>query len=123
MIMQKKLTVIENEAECCTPASLTLPERQQAHTMAAVLAALADPTRLSIIMMLAKSAEAVCVCDITDSFDLGQPTISHHLKILREAGLISSDKRGKWVYYALVPHRLAEVQTVLAQLLPDKVLA
>lgn len=79
------------------------------------MASIADPTRLSIVNMLAGSSEAVCVCDITDSFTLGQPTISHHLRILREAGLIVGDKRGKWVYYSIVEAKLKEIQAFLGK--------
>lgn len=110
--MKKELTVIQNNNCCPTPPEIKL-ERSQAENGAALLASIADPTRLSIVNMLAGSSEAVCVCDITDSFTLGQPTISHHLRILREAGLITGDKRGKWVYYSIVPSKLLEIQNLL----------
>jgi len=109
--MKKELTVIQKV--CCPPAVNPTIERNQAEAGAALLSAIADPTRLSIISMLAASGEAVCVCDITDSFTLGQPTISHHLRIMREAGIISGDKRGKWVYYSLVQSKYHEVQSLL----------
>jgi ArsR family transcriptional regulator, arsenate/arsenite/antimonite-responsive transcriptional repressor len=66
-----------------------------------LLSALADPTRLGIVTMLSGLDEPLCVCDIVTQFDLGQPTISHHLKVLREAGLVGCEKRGLWVYYWL----------------------
>ena len=109
--MKKELTVIQTN--CCPPPPEISLERSQAESGATLLASIADPTRLSIVNMLAGSSEAVCVCDITDSFTLGQPTISHHLRILREAGLIVGDKRGKWVYYSIVPTKLREIQTLL----------
>lgn len=109
--MKKELTVIQ--ANCCPPAPELSIERSQAEMGAALLTSIADPTRLSIINMLAGSREAVCVCDITDSFTLGQPTISHHLRILREAGVIVGDKRGKWVYYSIVHSKLREIQSLL----------
>lgn len=114
--MKKELTVIQTN--CCPPAPQISLERSLAESGAALLASIADPTRLSIVNMLAGSNEAVCVCDITDSFTLGQPTISHHLRILREAGLIVGDKRGKWVYYSIVQSKLNEIQ-----LLVEKVFA
>lgn len=111
--MKKELTVIQNNSNCCPPPPELKLERSLAQSGAALLASIADPTRLSIVNMLAESREAVCVCDITDSFTLGQPTISHHLRLLREAGLIVGDKRGKWVYYSIVPAKLVEIQNLL----------
>ena len=72
------------------------------------LAALADPTRLRIVNLLARH-EALCVCEIEAAFDLGQPTISHHLRILRDAGLVNVDRRGTWAYYSLVRPSVKEV--------------
>lgn len=79
--------------------------------------ALADPTRLGILQLLASSDESVCVCDIVEHFPLNQPTISHHLRLLRETGLVSTTKCGTWVYYSLCPSRIEEVRTMLARLL------
>ena len=79
---------------------------------AKLLAAIADPTRLGIVEMLAAiSDDALCVCDIVSGFDLGQPTISHHLKVLRDAGLVRWEKRGLWVYYSLNRETLGEIGT------------
>src|SRR5919202_527929 len=86
---------------CCGPATPPLPEEAR-DELAARFKALADPTRVAIVNRLAAAPE-VCVCDLTASFDLSQPTISHHLKILREAGLVESSRRGTWAYYRLVP--------------------
>ena len=72
------------------------------------LTALADPTRLRIVNLLARH-EALCVCEIEAAFDLGQPTISHHLRILRDAGLVNVDRRGTWAYYSLVRPAVKEV--------------
>lgn len=102
---------IELKSEtCCEPDVRPTLDPNQVEETASLFAALADPTRLTILNLLAGSREAVCVCDITASFILGQPTISHHLKILRDAGLITGDKRGKWVYYSLVTHQVAAVK-------------
>src|SRR5258706_14181689 len=86
---------------CCGPetAPLDLAERD---ALAARFKALADPTRVAIVNRLA-AADEVCVCDFVAALDLAQPTISHHLKVLREAGLVESGRRGTWAYYGLVP--------------------
>ncbi|MGH7721297.1 MAG: ArsR/SmtB family transcription factor [Candidatus Dormibacteria bacterium] len=74
-----------------------------ADAAAAILKALADPTRVRMLAMLDRAREPVCVCDFTAAFDLAQPTVSHHLGKLREAGLVTSHKRGIWAFYALAP--------------------
>ena len=76
--------------------------RDAAEDLAATFKALADPTRVAIVNRLTK-AESVCVCDLTAAFELSQPTISHHLRILRDAGIVEVERRGTWAYYALVP--------------------
>lgn len=84
---------------CCAPAQepgLPLPE---ATTLAERLKTLADPTRLRMLDLLAQQGEALCVCHITEQFPIHQPTISHHLRLLREAGLVDCEKRGVWAYY------------------------
>ncbi len=80
--------------------------------LAALFKALADPTRVAIVNRLS-SLEEVCVCDLNDAFDLSQPTISHHLKILRAAGLVEADRRGTWAYYRLVPETLARLRNAV----------
>ena len=79
--------------------------------LAATFKALGDPTRVAIVNRLT-TAEAVCVCDLTAAFDLSQPTISHHLKILRDAGLVESERRGTWAYYRLVPDAIDALREV-----------
>lgn len=83
---------------------------------AAVLRALADPTRLAIAARLFREADALCACHVEAHFRLSQPTISHHLRVLREAGLVTAEKRGTWVYYALDRARLDETPGVAALL-------
>ena len=106
----------------------TLPEPQPARPSglpeplpdardAQLLRALADPTRLSIMRQLASEA-ATCQCDLTACCELAQPTVSHHLKVLREAGLVRSERRGTWTYYSLDPGGLARLARVLGTLLP-----
>jgi ArsR family transcriptional regulator len=101
-------------AICCGPQTepLTTPEAEE---LAARFKALADPTRVAIINCLS-AADEVCVCNMTASFDLSQPTISHHLKILREAGLVEASRRGTWAYYRLVPEAIDALRGALGPL-------
>ncbi|MEV8287909.1 ArsR/SmtB family transcription factor [Streptomyces niveus] len=103
-------------ADACCPGLLSAPlDEEQAGELAKVFKALGDPVRLRLLSMIASRAGGeVCVCDLTPAFDLSQPTISHHLKLLRQAGLIDCERRGTWVYYWLLPEmtdRLAGVLT------------
>jgi ArsR family transcriptional regulator len=83
-------------------------DAEQANAFAPMFKALGDPVRLRLLSMIASAGGGeVCVCDLTGAFSLTGPTISHHLKVLREAGLVDSDRRGTWVYYRLVPAALA----------------
>jgi ArsR family transcriptional regulator len=101
---------------CCNPISVHV-DTEAIAAQVKLLAALADNTRLAIVQLLASQDEPVCVCDITSQFDLGQPTISHHLRILREAGLVQGDKRGLWVYYSLNRDALAPVAAQVESLI------
>ena len=90
----------EAETACCAPApEISLDHTQRLAALAERLKAIADPTRLRMLELLAQQPAALCVCEITDQFTLHQPTISHHLRLLREAGLIAGEKRGTWSYY------------------------
>lgn len=102
MLSATSLPVIERVKGCCQPVAPPLPE-ERAEELAALHGALADPTRIQLVHMLARALEPVCVCDFTAAFDLSQPTISHHLAKLREAGFVVSSKRGIWAFYALNP--------------------
>ena len=84
---------------CCAPVQAPILGLARTATLADVLKALGDPTRLRMLDLLAQQPEPLCVCDITPQFAQAQPTISHHLRILREAGLIETEKRGIWAYY------------------------
>ena len=97
---------------CCGPDVAPLPT-EDAENAARLFKALADPTRVAIVNRLAAAPE-VCVCDLTAAFDLSQPTISHHLKVLREVGLVASTRRGTWGYYRLVPEALDALRGALA---------
>ena len=85
---------------------------------AALFKALADPHRLTMLATLARAEDEVCVCDFTSGLPLNQPTVSHHLKILRDAGLVSGDRRGTWVYYRIAPGARERLQAALDGVLP-----
>jgi ArsR family transcriptional regulator, arsenate/arsenite/antimonite-responsive transcriptional repressor len=94
---------------CCVPVVYPDVEREQAERMAAIAKALADPVRLQLVDVLRKHAGKVCVCELVPLFDLSQPTVSHHLKVLRDAGLVDSERRGLWAYYYVIPDALEEL--------------
>jgi ArsR family transcriptional regulator len=96
---------------CCGPFAAPLAEGD-AQLLASRFRALADPTRVSIVNRLA-AADECCVCDLTAAFELSQPTISHHLKVLRDAGLVQASRRGTWAYYRLVPEALQQLRHTL----------
>ncbi|RIJ69451.1 transcriptional regulator [Nakamurella silvestris] len=107
---------------CCAPLVREPLSAADAESLARVVKAIADPTRLRLLSLVAAhdGAEA-CVCDLTEPIGLSQPTISHHLKILVDAGLLSRDKRGVWAYYALVPGALDSLAAVLSSGSPQPV--
>src|ERR1700675_4740680 len=96
---------------CCGPATQPLDETES-ELLAARFRALADPTRVAIVSRLA-SCDECCVCDLNEAFDLSQPTISHHLKVLRDAGLVESSRRGTSAYYRLVPEAVRDLRATL----------
>lgn len=91
----------ETTVRCCPPLPRT--DRQWLDECAAVFKTLGDPTRLEMIDLLARADGPLCVCDIESRFDLSQPTISHHLGLLRKAGLVTTERRGTWMHYRLTP--------------------
>ena len=110
---QLTLTPVETAA-CCSPLMREPLSADQAERLAPLLKALADPVRLRLLSLVAShEGQEACVCDLTDSFDLSQPTISHHLKVLHEAGLLDRTKRGVWVYYAVRREVLADVAALI----------
>jgi len=82
-----------------------------------LLAALADPVRLAIVRQLA-ACDGICACDFTDVTDVSQPTVSHHLRVLREAGVVTSERRGSWVYYRLAPEAIGRLGVIARELVP-----
>ncbi|MEV4096307.1 ArsR/SmtB family transcription factor [Streptosporangium saharense] len=100
--------------ECSPPLTREPLDAEQAAGVARVFKALGDPVRLRVLSIVASRAGGeVCVCDITGAFELSQPTISHHLKVLKEVGLLTSERRASWVYYRLVPETLGELSALL----------
>lgn len=117
MSVTDQSTVVNGLAgEGCCPAVLSAPlSQEQAADLASDFAALADPVRLRLLSLLASApAGEVCVCELVEPLHRSQPTVSHHLKILVDAGLISGEKRGRWVWYRVVPERLGRLRSVLA---------
>jgi ArsR family transcriptional regulator, arsenate/arsenite/antimonite-responsive transcriptional repressor len=99
---------------CCEPLVHPDVEPDRAQRMARTAKALGDPIRLQLVDVLRKHAGRVCVCELVPLFDLSQPTVSHHLKVLREAGLVDSERRGLWAYYYVTPDSLKELSAWLS---------
>src|SRR5450755_359072 len=94
---------------CCEPVVYPDIEREHAQRMATIAKALGDPVRVQLVDVLRKHAGKVCVCELVPLFDLQQPTVSHHLKVLREAGVVGSERQGLWAYYFVIPDALEEL--------------
>jgi ArsR family transcriptional regulator, arsenate/arsenite/antimonite-responsive transcriptional repressor len=99
---------------CCAPVVYPDVARDRAVRMAQVAKALGDPVRLQLVDVLRKHAGKVCVCELVPLFDLSQPTVSHHLKVLREAGIVGSERQGLWAYYFVIPDALKELSAWLS---------
>ena len=106
-------------AACCAPLTAQPLSLEQAAKVAPLLKALADPVRLRLLSLAAsREGGEACICDLNDAFDLSQPTISHHLKVLHEVGLLDRSKRGVWVYYAVRREALADLASLLGGVAP-----
>jgi ArsR family transcriptional regulator, arsenate/arsenite/antimonite-responsive transcriptional repressor len=114
MLKSDLLPSTPGAAVCCAPLSQQPLSPEQAEQVAPLLKALADPVRLRLMSLVAShpGGEA-CVCDLADAFDLSQPTISHHLKVLHDSGLLDREKRGVWVYYRAHTQALAGLGTLI----------
>jgi ArsR family transcriptional regulator, arsenate/arsenite/antimonite-responsive transcriptional repressor len=99
---------------CCEPVAYPDIEREGAERMATVAKALGDPIRMQLVDVLRKHAGKVCVCELVPLFDLSQPTVSHHLKVLRDAGIVGSERLGLWAYYYVNPEALEELSAWLS---------
>ncbi|MFJ8035828.1 ArsR/SmtB family transcription factor [Streptomyces sp. NPDC096032] len=103
-----------DETVCCAPMVREPLGEEAALEMSRMFKALSDPIRLRLLSLIASHAGGeACVCDLIGPFDVSQPTISHHLKVLREAGLVGSERRGTWVYYWVLPEALAKLSALL----------
>ena len=94
---------------CCEALVVPEVDRDHAERLARIAKALGDPLRLQLVDVLRRHAGEVCACELTPLFDVGQPTVSHHLKVLRAAGIVDSERRGLWAYYYVRPDVLAEL--------------
>ena len=113
-----ELTPVEAVA-CCSPVTREPLSADAAERIAPLVKAIADPVRLRLLSLVASHADGeACVCDLNDAFELSQPTISHHLKVLHEAGLLDRDKRGVWVYYRASARALAGLATLIGSTTP-----
>jgi ArsR family transcriptional regulator len=109
-----ELLPLTDVTACCAPIARESISAENADRLARLLKAIADPARLRLISMVAAhEGREACVCDLTEPLELGQPTVSHHLKVLVDAGILSREKRGTWAYYALVPGALDSVAALL----------
>jgi ArsR family transcriptional regulator len=105
-------TTDDSAAACCPPLAVRALTAEQAAAVAPMFKALGDPVRLRLMSLIASTSEA-CVCDLTGGFDIGAPTVSHHLRVLREAGLVDCERRGTWVYYWVRPEALTQLGALL----------
>ncbi len=114
MTRSSPLPIATEAVVCCSPLMNKPLSEDEAARIAALLKALADPVRLRLLSLVASYAgQEACVCDLNDAFELSQPTISHHLKVLHDAGLLHRSKRGVWVYYRVQPETLSALGTLL----------
>lgn len=108
------LLPVIDAAACCAPLTRDAMTQSQADDLAKSLKAIADPARLRLISIIAASeGQEACVCDLTEPLNIGQPTVSHHLKVLADAGFVTRSKRGTWAYYKLVPGALDSLSRLL----------
>lgn len=117
MNVEHTLTIVNESADaCCTPIRRDALTDADASELADAFKALSDPIRLRLLNLIATSdGGEACVCDLTESVDRSQPTVSHHLKVLRDVGLVSTTKRGTWVWYSVNGGRLEDLRRVLGR--------
>lgn len=105
--------IVVDPIECCSPVRSGALDEDQANVLAESFAAMADPVRLRLLSFITSAEHEVCACDLVEPSGRSQPTVSHHMKILVDAGLVERDKRGLWVWYRAVPDRLDALRAVL----------
>jgi ArsR family transcriptional regulator, arsenate/arsenite/antimonite-responsive transcriptional repressor len=113
-ICQYVFVKIVADPVCCPPLLEGALAEEDAEALAGAFKALADPARLRLVSIIASSPEGRCACDLVAPIGRSQPTVSHHLRVLREAGLVESERRGPWIWYRVVPERLEALRTALA---------
>lgn len=111
--MARSTVAVLDPVVCCPPVRTMALDEGQAEALARSFGALADPVRLRLLSHIAAAGDEVCACDLTAVADRTQPTVSHHMKILFDAGLVTRDKRGLWVWYRAVPERLDALRAAL----------
>lgn len=111
-----KVDEMVDEGRCCVPSGTPAMSAARAEELSRQFKAIADPNRLRLVSLISASAEnEACVCDLTEPLNLGQPTVSHHLKILVDAGILHREKRGVWAYFSIVPGALDALAGVLTE--------
>ena len=111
--MPTRLLLEEVLTQCCGPTAATRLDRDTADDLATLVKAVADPVRLQLLSVIRSSQDSeACVCDLTAAVDLSQPTVSHHLKILTDAGILTRQRRGSWAWFTLVPSRLEQIARI-----------
>ena len=101
-------------AACCSPVTAGIVSDEAAETLARMFKALGDPTRVKLLSMIAAASDnGACACDMTEPVGLSQPTVSHHLRLLVDAGLVTREQRGKWAYYRVVPEMLGSLAVAI----------
>ena len=101
--MTTRIPLYQSDSCCALPIAVPPLEGSTRADLIAVFKALGDPTRFDVFRLIASQPEPICACDVVDRFDVSQPTIAHHLKVLREAGLVTVSRRGVWAYYGVDP--------------------
>ena len=117
--MKTQLAVIDER--CCPPLLDDTLGQEEAEGLASAFSVLADPARLRLLSLIAAAPDGACACELVEPIGRSQPTVSHHLKALREAGLVESERRGTWVWYRVVPERLEALRGALAAPAPARV--
>lgn len=104
---------MQQMVDCCAPLLEEAVGEQEAESLAQLFGVLSDPTRLRLLSLIAARGETCAACDLVEPLGVSQPTVSHHLRVLREAGLVTSEKEGRWIYYSPVPERLSVLSRAL----------